>query len=100
MNILPYVYKINCTQCEQCYVGQTGRCLSKRISEHKSNLTKIGYSAISEHFIKTNHIIDFSHPKLLFINDKDVDRKIVEALCIKSFHTFDNNTQSIQLLLN
>ena len=28
------VYTIPCDQCPRCYVGQTGRCLEKRLAEH------------------------------------------------------------------
>ena len=34
------VYKINCKDCDASYVGQTGRQLQTRISEHKNHIKK------------------------------------------------------------
>ncbi len=96
---LPGVYKVSCTQCEKCYIGQIGLYLFKGLSEHKSNLTKSNYSAISDHYVNSNHKIDFSQSKLLFVSDNDIKRKIVESLYIKNSNVFDNNTQSLQLQL-
>jgi len=48
------VYKITCQTCQQCYIGETGRPLGKRIEEHK----KLTSSAIHEHMTNTGHLID------------------------------------------
>ena len=29
------VYEVQCSECEEVYVGETGRTLKKRVSEHK-----------------------------------------------------------------
>ncbi|EZA54575.1 hypothetical protein X777_05696, partial [Ooceraea biroi] len=34
------VYKIDCTNCDSCYIGQTKRHLDTRIKEHISDIKK------------------------------------------------------------
>ncbi|EZA57994.1 hypothetical protein X777_02002 [Ooceraea biroi] len=34
------VYKIECSDCDACYIGQTKRCLETRIKEHRSNINR------------------------------------------------------------
>ena len=31
------MYEVQCSECEEVYVGETGRTLKKRISEHKQS---------------------------------------------------------------
>ena len=40
----PGVYRINCSDCDKCYLGETGRTLPTRIKEHKRDVRnfKIG----------------------------------------------------------
>jgi len=34
------VYKINCKDCDQVYIGQTKRYLETRIKKHRRNIKK------------------------------------------------------------
>ena len=45
------VYKIACKDCEASYVGQTGRQLHTRISEHRNHIRRktISYLIITDH---------------------------------------------------
>ena len=54
------VYKIKCCDCQASYVGETGRNLSTRLTEHK-RATKNGdvNNHIAEHCLKTKHQIDW-----------------------------------------
>ena len=95
------VYGIPCRNCEFIYVGETSRQLKTRIAEHKDEVdkvmenivntrsrrkestTELHKSAITDHAVRENHIIDWEGVKIL---DKDSDfkkRGIREALAIR-----------------
>ena len=54
------VYKIKCCDCQASYIGETGRNLNIRLTEHK-RATKNGdvNNHIAEHHLHTNHRIDW-----------------------------------------
>jgi hypothetical protein len=51
------VYRIACGGCKGVYIGETGRQLKLRLSEHKKALSKekIGVSAFADHLISAGH---------------------------------------------
>ena len=54
------VYKIKCCNCQASYIGETGRNLSMRLTEHK-RATRNGdvNNHIAEHHLQTKHRIDW-----------------------------------------
>ena len=54
------VYKIKCCDCPASYIGETGRNLSTRLTEHK-RATRNGdvNNHIAEHHLQTKHQIDW-----------------------------------------
>ena len=63
------VYKIKCCKCSDCqssYIGETGRNLNTRLTEHKQ-ATRNGdvNNHISEHHRLTNHEIDWDSAECL-----------------------------------
>ena len=54
------VYKIKCCDCQASYIGETGRNLSTRLTEHK-RATRNGdvKNHIAEHHLQTKHQIDW-----------------------------------------
>ena len=54
------VYKIKCCDCQATYIGETGKNLNVRLTEHK-RATRNGdiNNHIAEHHLKTNHRIDW-----------------------------------------
>ena len=54
------VYKVHCSDCQATYIGETGRKLTTRLTEHKRT-TKMGdlNNNIAEHHLKTSHAIDW-----------------------------------------
>ena len=53
------IYKIKCFDCQATYIGETGRNLSTRLTEHK-RATRNGdvNNHIAEHHLETKHQID------------------------------------------
>ncbi|XP_077999607.1 uncharacterized protein LOC144452388 [Glandiceps talaboti] len=94
------VYEIPCRNCDQSYIGETGRQFSYRLKEHSSevevyqqrsftrstrraSVTEMNKSAITDHVRRTNHVLEWEGTK---IADKETDRYqrwIREAICIK-----------------
>ncbi|CAH3163453.1 unnamed protein product, partial [Porites evermanni] len=54
------VYKIKCCDCQASYIGETGRNLSTRLTEHE-RATRNGdvNNHIAEHRLQTKHQIDW-----------------------------------------
>ena len=65
------VCKIKCSDCQATYIGETGRNLAPRLTEHK-RATKKGdiNNNIAEHQLKTSHTIDWdSATRLTYSTD-------------------------------
>jgi len=77
------VYKITCADGDCTYIGETGRCLKKRINEHHAAL-KYGNtnSAIAEHSMYTKHAPDLDNTTILCKEKNLFKRKIKEAAYI------------------
>ena len=79
------VYKVNCKNCENIYIGETRFKMKKRIEEHKKvvGVRRISNSAMARHVEEFDHEIDWEKTiglekeKILF------PRKILESAYIK-----------------
>ena len=49
------VYLITCSRCNKQYVGETGRCLGDRLTDHRSNIKAKKLSPIGQHFNEPDH---------------------------------------------
>ena len=52
---LPGVYKLNCSDCNKFYIGQTGSCFKHRYIEHTKALPSSTESTFANHLIGANH---------------------------------------------
>ena len=52
---LPGVYKLNCSNCNKFYIGQTGRSFKNRYIEHTKALHSTTESTFVNHHIEANH---------------------------------------------
>lgn len=79
------VYKIDCTQCEATYIGQTKRHLKTRIKEHQADIKKYpnNCSVVSEHRISHDHDFDWLQPTILHSEKHWRKREIAEMFFIK-----------------
>ena len=92
------VYRINCLDCEEFYVGMTERILQKRISEHE----KLETSSVYIHSKLTNHNIDFASPVILAHDNVKLRIQVKETILIKehtAYNSLNRNTGSFHLTL-
>lgn len=81
------IYKIDCNNCDATYIGQTKRCLSTRISEHKNSCTKLNpNTALSEHHVNTGHFFKFNSTKIL-----DVETHLHKRLFLEMVNIYQNS---------
>ncbi len=73
------VYCTTCV-CGVQYVGQTGRNLKVRLSEH---LTNSSNSSLSAHLLNTGHKPTLKDTQILFREKNEHKRKLIESLCIE-----------------
>ena len=86
----PGVYRVGCAGCDKCYCGETGRCLSVRLREHK-NAVRFGNqnNAIFNHVSTHSHPIKWSQSKLVFPSDNYYNRIVIESVLIKETNNFN-----------
>ena len=77
------IYKIPCMNCNNKYIGQTGQTLDHRIKEHKRALTSndTNTSAVAEHAIVHNHLIDWNNAEVV-----DKSQKLYQRCYLESWH--------------
>ena len=74
------VYKIKCCDYQASYIGETGRNLSTRLTEHK-RATRNGdvNNHIAEHHLKTKHQIDWNSATCITYSTDYYQRLTLEA---------------------
>ena len=84
------VYIVPCKECDECYVGQTGRELSVRIQEHKSYIVKRQTEkAVFKHIRDKNHSVDFDKARYVFESGDIKQRLVVESALIQELPNFN-----------
>ena len=90
-----------CSQCEKVYIGETGRQLGTRITEHRKEAEKISdrnftrstgrastnehhKSAITDHVCQNNHIMNWEASEIVEQESDKFKRWIKESICITS----------------
>ena len=92
------IYKINCQECSEFYIGLTTRRLKTRIDEHR----KRTYSAVFKHAKDSSHSIDFSNPHVLATDTLKLRLQVKETLLIKQYaahKSLNVNTESFECKL-
>lgn len=82
------VYKIPCSGCDKCYIGQTGRKVEVRLKEHKAsekNGHKDNVCALARHAYQNKHSFDIHNFKILDKVDNKNKREFSEMFFIKKF---------------
>ncbi|XP_071578891.1 uncharacterized protein [Temnothorax nylanderi] len=88
------VYKLECSGCSACYIGQTKRHLETRIKEHCADINKRPnqHSVVSKHRLDFDHNFKWQDVKILHKEPNLKKREIAEMLFIKK-HTDSINSQ-------
>ena len=82
----PGTYVIPCSDCDCAYIGETGRSLNIRISEHKRYIrTGSLNSAIFIHVQNHNHSFNFDDAKIVYKSSNKHNRLIIESALIKQY---------------
>ena len=92
------VYKVNCDDCREFYVGMTCRRLSQRMKEHSES----NVSALCRHSLTAKHTIPYNMPQILARDNSKSRLYTKEALLIKelkAYKTLNGNIGSTDLKL-
>ena len=89
------IYHIKCQNCDQDYIGETGRNMGVRFKEHTTR--KNTNSAIKEHLEATNHRCSMDNVKILDREDNWYKRKIKEAIRIQRHQPTLNRDKGLEL---
>ena len=73
------LFKVNCSECDEFYIGLTNRRLGTRLQEYFTNEK----SALYRHSFLTDHVINYSNPNILATDNSIFRLKIKETLKIK-----------------
>ncbi|PFX13060.1 hypothetical protein AWC38_SpisGene22892 [Stylophora pistillata] len=74
------IYKINCSDCQASYIGETGRNFTTRLTEHRRATRKGDVSNhIAEHHRLTNHNIDWDSAQCLTYSTDYFQRLTLES---------------------
>ena len=81
------IYKINCSDCDQCYIGETKSWFEKRKSDNAT--------ALSKHAVELGHSIDWKSYEVLQIETDYHKRKFIESFYINSLSNVLNDKKSV-----
>ena len=84
------MYRIPC-ECGLVYIGETGRNLSLRLKEHKTNCekAKLQKSAVAKHSWTNDHRIKWNEVSILATESHKFSRKMRESIEIEKHSTID-----------
>lgn len=69
--------------CGHVYVGQTGRCINIRLSEHRNSLKNNPYSHVTKHCSEHGCFPLFRDTTILSVHGNQLTREVIEAFNIR-----------------
>ena len=81
------IYEIKCCNCDKSYIGQSGRAIRKRFSEHLTHPN----SAVYQHIIEEGHNFNITNMKLLKHLPKSILMDYTEMFYIHKRRERDKN---------
>ena len=74
------VYKIKCCDCQATYIGETGKNLNARLTEHRRATRKGDINNnIAEHHLQTKHRIDWDSATCVTYSTNYYQRTVLES---------------------
>ena len=73
------IYKIKCSECNHVYIGETGKELYKRVSEHKLAVRRGDNLSAINHQI-SGHSMNWDHTEVLAQQSTAEKRRILESM--------------------
>jgi len=94
------VYKIECKDCDQVYIGQTKRHLETRIKEHRNNIKNPSgnLSVVTNHRISLHHEFEWDKTRILHEERNRKKREIAEMFFFKKHNNNINLQKDIDNL--
>jgi hypothetical protein len=88
-SVLGSVYRLDCTDCSWCYVGETGRPVTERMKEHKRMVRDLDVdrSEVARHAAESGHALNFDSVSVLEREGFWRRRVIKEALWSQKLHS-------------
>ena len=85
------IYEVPCLDCESVYIGETGRCLQKRLTEHKGAVRRYDRkNGIATHAWDRDHKVNWEEARVIQTEPFYWKRRVLEALWIKGRGTTSN----------
>ncbi|XP_050315966.1 uncharacterized protein LOC126750390 [Anthonomus grandis grandis] len=96
------IYKIPCSGCDVCYIGQTGRYLRQRLYEHEYDCRNLALkknpTALAEHKMNTGHNFNFGKTTIMGQQQLFKKRLLAEMINIKKHNNAVNKRTDIDNL--
>ena len=73
------VYKIQCKDCEEDYIGEMPRPFGVRLKE-RDNIRRVSTIAVGDHLMDTGHTLDFSSSLIIARENDTFKSRIKEAI--------------------
>ncbi|UYV82465.1 hypothetical protein LAZ67_21002312 [Cordylochernes scorpioides] len=100
-NIKNAIYSIECNECKTKYVGETGRNLNVRISEHQRNIeNQDNRSLVYHHVRETGHSFALSKPITHYSNIPNKQQRLIIESIISRKHNSINRRVDIPEVYN
>jgi predicted GIY-YIG superfamily endonuclease len=91
------LYLIPCDNCEEFYVGETGRALEKRLKEHrKTSGHPNSITGVGDYCKTTAHTFSNNEVKVIAKEDHWLKRKILESIHIRTRNPQLNKDQGYE----
>ena len=85
------VYEVPCHDCDHVYIGETGRTLKKRLTEHKQAVRRFDEkNGIAVHVHQHDHRIDWNSARVVENETFYWRRRVLEAIRINSHQSTMN----------
>ncbi|CAF1282545.1 unnamed protein product [Didymodactylos carnosus] len=94
------VYCIECNDCANIYVGQTGNEIDTRIDQHKKTLNKVDpNSKLFVHATEDNHTLELDKPCVLAYERNEIKRLLKNTLITYQHNNLTYNDISLKTVM-